>query len=391
MDRQQAAKFMLDCLRTMLQRKGSDLFISADFPPACKIDGKVMPLTEQPLTPAQASTLVRSIMNDHQIREFDATKECNFAINPPGIGRFRVNVFVQQGRTGAVLRIIPTEIPKIETLNLPPVLKELTLTMRGLILVVGGTGSGKSTTLAAMLGYRNANTYGHIITIEDPVEFVHKHDKCLITQREVGVDTQSWDNALVNTLRQAPNVILIGEIRTRETMEHAINFSETGHLCLSTLHANNADQALDRIINLFPEERRAQLLMDLSLNLQAVISQRLISKVGGGRVAAVEIMINTPLIQDLIFKGRVNEIKAIMKKSKESGMQTFDMALFDLYETGQITYEDALRSADSMTDLRLRIKLEGKESDDRDVLGDVDGLAIVGDDDADNPPLTYGR
>ena len=297
MDRQQAAKLMLDCLRTMLQRKGSDLFISADFPPACKIDGKLTPLTETPLRPEQTATLVRSIMNDHQLRELDATKECNFAINPPDIGRFRVNVFVQQGHIGAVLRIIPDQIPKLEDLSLPPILKDLVLTKRGLILVVGGTGSGKSTTLAAMLGYRNASTCGHIITIEDPVEFVHKHDKCLITQREVGVDTLSWDNALINALRQAPNVILIGEIRTRETMEHAINFSETGHLCLSTLHANSANQALDRIINLFPEARRAQLLMDLSLNLKAVISQRLLSKTGGGRGAAIDIMINSPLIQ----------------------------------------------------------------------------------------------
>ena len=392
MDRQQAAKYMLDCLRTMLQRKGSDLFISAEFPPACKIDGKLTPLTDQPLKPDQTATLVRSIMNDHQIREFDATKECNFAINPAGIGRFRVNVFVQQGRTGAVLRIIPTDIPKIEDLNLPPILRDLVLTKRGLILVVGGTGSGKSTTLAAMLGYRNANTRGHIITIEDPVEFVHKHDQCLITQREIGVDTESWDNALVNTLRQAPNVILIGEIRTRETMAHAINFSETGHLCLSTLHANNANQALDRIINLFPEERRAQLLMDLSLNLKAVVSQRLLPKVGGGRIAAVEIMINSPLIQDLVFKGKVHEIKEIMQRSKESGMQTFDMALFDLYEAGQITYEDALRSADSMNELRLRIKLEGKDADEHDVLGDVDGLSIVGEDEDDgSSPMSFGR
>jgi len=391
-DRQQAAKYMLDCLRTMLQRKGSDLFISAEFPPACKIDGKLTPLTDQPLKPDQTATLVRSIMNDHQIREFDATKECNFAINPAGIGRFRVNVFVQQGRTGAVLRIIPTDIPKIEDLNLPPILRDLVFTKRGLILVVGGTGSGKSTTLAAMLGYRNANTRGHIITIEDPVEFVHKHDQCLITQREIGVDTESWDNALVNTLRQAPNVILIGEIRTRETMAHAINFSETGHLCLSTLHANNANQALDRIINLFPEERRAQLLMDLSLNLKAVVSQRLLPKVGGGRIAAVEIMINSPLIQDLVFKGKVHEIKEIMQRSKESGMQTFDMALFDLYEAGQITYEDALRSADSMNELRLRIKLEGKDADEHDVLGDVDGLSIVGEDEDDgSSPMSFGR
>ncbi len=382
MDRQQAAKFMLDCLRTMLQRGGSDLFVSANFPPACKIDGKLTPLTETPLKPEQTSTLIRSIMNDHQIREFDATKECNFAIAPPGIGRFRVNAFIQQQRTGAVLRIIPTKIPTIDGLNLPPILKELVLTKRGMILVVGGTGSGKSTTLAAMIGHRNATTYGHIITIEDPVEFVHQHDNCLITQREVGVDTQNWESALVNTLRQAPNVILIGEIRTRETMEHAVNFSETGHLCLSTLHANSADQALDRIINLFPEERRAQLLMDLSLNLKAVICQRLINKVGGGYVVAIEIMINSPLIQDLIFKGHVHGIKAIMKKSKESGMQTFDMHLFDLYEAGMITYEDALRSADSMTDLRLRFKLESKDAHETDALGDMDGLSIVDEDEA---------
>jgi len=381
MDRQQAAKYMLDCLRTMLARNGSDLFISADFPPACKIDGKLTPLTEQTLKTEQTSTLVRSIMNDHQIREFDATKECNFAINPPGIGRFRVNAFLQQGRVGAVLRIIPTEIPKLEDLGLPRILKDLILTKRGLILVVGGTGSGKSTSLAAMIGHRNEHTFGHIITIEDPVEFVHKHINCLITQREVGVDTESWDNALVNTLRQAPNVILIGEIRTRETMEHAINFSETGHLCLSTLHANSANQALDRIINLFPEERRAQLLMDLSLNLKAVISQRLLPKVGGGRVAAIEIMINSPLIQNLIFKGKVHEIKEIMQKSKEAGMQTFDMALFDLYESGTITYEDAMRAADSMNELRLRIKLEGKDANQHDALGDLEGLSIVGDDD----------
>ena len=383
MDRQQAAKFMLDCLRTMLARNGSDLFISADFPPACKIDGRLTPLTEHPLTPDQTSVLVRSIMNDHQIRDFDATKECNFAINPPGIGRFRVNVFVQQGRIGGVLRIIPTEIPTVEQLGLPLILNKLALTKRGLILVVGGTGSGKSTTLAAMLGYRNQHTRGHIVTIEDPVEFVHKHQQCLITQREVGVDTDSWDNALVNTLRQAPDVILIGEIRTRETMEHAINFSETGHLCLSTLHANSANQALDRIINLFPEERRSQLLMDLSLNLKAVVSQRLLPRIGGGRVAAVEIMINSPLIQDLIFKGKVNEIKGVMRRSKEGGMQTFDMALFDLYEAGLITYEDAMRAADSMNELRLKIKLEGREAKARDTLGEVDGLTILGEDNGD--------
>ena len=377
MDRQQAAKFVLDCLRTMLARKGSDLFISAGFPPACKLDGKLTPLSQQALKPEQTSLLARSIMNDRQVRQFDAAKECNFAISPPGIGRFRVNAFVQQGYSGLVLRTIPTQIPTIEQLGVPPILSELVLSKRGLILVVGGTGSGKSTTLAAMLGVRNRETYGHIITIEDPVEFVHEHRNCLITQREVGVDTESWDNALVNTLRQAPDVILIGEIRSRETMEHAINFSETGHLCLSTLHANSANQALDRIINLFPEERRPQLLMDLSLNLRAIVAQRLLPKVGGGRVAAVEIMINSPLIQDLIFKGRVSEIKAIMQRSKEQGMQTFDMALFDLYQVGQIGYEDALRMADSMNELRLRIKLEGKHAAAADSLGDDAGLSIL--------------
>ncbi|MBK1647542.1 PilT/PilU family type 4a pilus ATPase [Rhabdochromatium marinum] len=381
MDRQQAAKFMLDCLRMMMARKGSDLFISADFPPACKIDGKLTPLSEKPLSVDQTGVLVRSIMNDYQLKEYDANKECNFAISPPGIGRFRVNAFVQQGRAGVVLRTIPTEIPEIDELGLPPVLKDLVLTKNGMILVVGGTGSGKSTSLAAMIGYRNEKTHGHIITIEDPVEFVHRHRNCLITQREVGVDTDSWDNALVNTLRQAPNVILIGEIRQRETMEHAINFAETGHLCLSTLHANNANQALDRIINMFPEERRPQLLMDLSLNLKAVISQRLLPRVGGGRVAAIEILINSPLIQDLIFKGKVHEIKGVMKRSREQGMQTFDMALFDLYEAGLITLEDGLRSADSMNELRLKIKLESAEATEGDAFGDTNGLSLVGEDD----------
>jgi twitching motility protein PilU len=388
MDRQQAAKFVLDCLRTMRARNGSDLFISAGFPPACKLDGKLAPLSQQSLKPEQTSLLVRSIMNDSQVRQFDASKECNFAISPPGIGRFRVNAFVQQGRSGMVLRTIPTEIPTLEQLGLPAVLSDLVLSKRGLILVVGGTGSGKSTSLAAMLGVRNRETHGHIITIEDPIEFVHDHRNCLITQREVGVDTESWDNALVNTLRQAPDVILIGEIRARETMEHAINFSETGHLCLSTLHANSANQALDRIINLFPEERRAQLLMDLSLNLRAIISQRLLPKVGGGRVAAIEIMINSPLIQDLIFKGRVSEIKAVMQRSKEQRMQTFDMALFDLYEAGSISYEDALRTADSMNELRLRIKLEGKQAGRGAALGSEEGLSIV---DESELPAHQGR
>jgi twitching motility protein PilU len=380
-DRTQATKYMLDCLKLMLSRDGSDLFITAGFPPAVKAHGKMTPLNDQVLSGQQTNMLCRSIMNDKQIKEFDSSKECNFAIAPKGIGRFRVNSFVQQGNAGMVLRTITTEIPDFDKMGLPPVLKDLVLQKRGLVLVVGGTGSGKSTTLAAMLGVRNKETYGHIITIEDPVEYVHPHVNCMITQREVGVDTDSWDNALINTLRQAPDVILIGEIRQRETMEHAINFAETGHLALSTLHANSANQALDRIINMFPEERRQQLLMDLSLNLKAVVSQRLLAKVGGGRVAAIEILINSPLIQDLIFKGDVHGIKEIMQKSKEMGMQTFDMALFDLYEAGLISYEDAMRNADSMNELRLKIKLEGAESKGKDHLSELDGLSLLSEDD----------
>ena len=305
--------------------------------------------------------MVRSIMNDKQIKEFDATKECNFAIAPQGIGRFRVSAFIQQGYVGAVLRTITTEIPTLEDLELPPILKDVVMNKRGIVIVVGGTGSGKSTTLAAMIGHRNENSRGHIVSIEDPVEYVHPHKGCVITQREVGIDTESWHNALRNTLRQAPDVILIGEIRDRETMQYAIQFAETGHLCLATLHANSANQALDRIINFFPEERRHQLLMDLSLNTRGFISQRLIPREGGiGRIAAMEIMLNTPLIADLIFKGEVGQIKDIMSKSTRLGMQTFDQALFDLYEGGTISYEEAMRNADSKNELRLRIKLESK-------------------------------
>jgi twitching motility protein PilU len=361
MERDQAIKFMQDLLRAMIQRKGSDLFITAGFPPAMKVDGQITPITDKPLTPDQAGMLVRAIMNDRQTKEFDASKECNFAINPPGIGRFRVNAFVQQGRAGAVLRTITTEIPDFDKMGLPPVLKEVVMSKRGLVIMVGGTGSGKSTSLAAMLGYRNKNTKGHIITIEDPIEYVHPHLGCLITQREVGVDTDSWEIALKNTLRQAPDVILIGEIRDRETMEHAVQFAETGHLCLSTLHANSANQALDRIVNLFPEERRHQLLMDLSLNIKGIISQRLIKKPDGkGRVAALEILLNSPLISDLIFKGEIAMIKEIMSKSTQLGMQTFDQALFNHYEERNISYEEAIRNADSQNELRLRIKLESK-------------------------------
>ena len=378
MEREQATKFMYDLLRLLLQKKGSDLFITVGFPPAFKVDGKMTPVSNQALTPQHTAELARSIMNDKQAAEFEATKECNFAIAPAGIGRFRVNTFVQQANIGMVLRVITTTIPKIEDLGLPPVLKDVIMTKRGLAIMVGGTGSGKSTTLAAMIGYRNENSYGHIITIEDPIEYTHPHKSCLITQREVGVDTNSWEMALKNTLRQAPDVILIGEVRERDTMEHAIAFAETGHLCLGTLHANSANQALDRIINFFPEERRQQLLMDLSLNLRALVSQRLIPlKEGKGRAAAVEVMLNSPLIADLIFKGDVHEIKEIMKKSRELGMQTFDQALFDMYEAGKISYEDALRNADSVNDLRLTIKLQSKEAKNRDITSGIEHLNIV--------------
>lgn len=363
MERDQAIKFMQDLLRAMKSKDGSDLFITAGFPPAMKIDGNMTPVTDKPLSQDQASMLTRAIMNDRQTKEFDSTKECNFAISPAGIGRFRVNAFVQQGRAGCVLRTITTDIPEFDKLGLPPVLKDVVLSKNGLVIVVGGTGSGKSTTLASMLGVRNKETRGHIVTIEDPVEYVHPHRGCLITQREVGVDTETWHSALKNTLRQAPDVILIGEIRDRDTMEYAVQFAETGHLCLSTLHANSANQALDRVINLFPQEKREQVLMDLSLNLKAIISQRLVIKPDGkGRVAAMEIMLNSPLISDLIFKGEVAQIKEIMSKSNELGMQTFDQALFDLYEAGKISYEEAIRNADSQNELRLKIKLQSKRS-----------------------------
>ena len=378
MEREQALKFVHELLRAMLAKRASDLFITAGFPPAMKIDGKMTPVSSSSLSPIHTGEIARSVMTDKQAAEFEATKECNFAIAPAGIGRYRVNAFVQQGRIGMVLRTITTTIPKMEDLNLPPVLKDVVMTKRGLVILVGGTGSGKSTTLAAMVGYRNENSYGHIITIEDPVEYVHDHKNCVITQREIGVDTDNWFAALKNTLRQAPDVILIGEIRDRETMDYAIAFAETGHLCMSTLHANSTNQALDRIINFFPEERRHQLLMDLSLNLKAFVSQRLIpKKEGKGRIAAIEILLNSPLIQDLIFKGEVHEIKEVMKRSREIGMQTFDQALFDLYEGDYISYEDALRNADSLNDLRLKIKLEGKNSKEKDLAAGLEHLEIV--------------
>jgi twitching motility protein PilU len=377
MDRDKAVSFIYDLLRTLVGKNGSDLFITVGAPPSIKVDGKMTPLTPQPLAATHTQVLVRSIMNDRQAGEFDRTQECNFAISLPGVCRFRVNAFVQRDSSGMVIRVINSEIPKFEDLRLPPILREIAMTKRGLVIFVGGTGSGKSTSLAAMVGYRNENSHGHIITIEDPVEYVHEHKSCIVTQREVGVDTDSYDIALKNTLRQAPDVILIGEIRDRSAMEHAIAFAETGHLCLSTLHANSTNQALDRIINFFPDERRAQLLMDLSLNLKAVISQRLLPIAQGeGRVPAVEIMINTPLMSDLIFKGNVHEMKTLIKKSNETGMQTFDQHLFELLESGFITYEDALRYADSVNDLRLRIKLEGKGAKKQDLISEVGHLEM---------------
>ena len=377
MEREQAIKFMLDLLRLMRQKNASDLFITVGFPPAMKIDGKMTPVSKQPLTPENATAMTHCIMNDKQLKEFDATKECNFAIAPPGIGRYRCNAYIQQGYPGLVLRTITTEIPDIDSLGLPEVMKDIVMTKNGLVIMVGGTGSGKSTSLAAMIDYRNGNSYGHIITIEDPIEYVHPHKGCVIMQREVGVDTEDWGIALKNTLRQAPDVILLGEIRDRETMEFAIQFAETGHLALATLHANNANQALDRIINFFPEERRTQLLMDLSANLRSIISQRLLkNKDGKGRVAAIEILINSPLIKDLVLKGEIHEIKAVMKKSTEIGMKTFDQALFDLYEADLISYDDAMRNADSMNELRLRIKLEGKAAKNRDNMDGLDHLTL---------------
>ncbi|MAA75077.1 MAG: type IV pili twitching motility protein PilT [Salinisphaeraceae bacterium] len=359
MEREQAIKLVMDLLRELRERNGSDLFLTSGFPPAIKVDGKVTKVREEPLSHEHAALVVRAIMNDRQAKEFDATKECQFAISPK-IGRFRVSAFVQQGRIGAVLRTINTEIPTLAELDLPESLKDIVMSKRGLVIFVGATGSGKSTSLAAMLGHRNDNTDGHIISIEDPIEYVHPHRRCIVTQREVGADTESWENALKNTLRQAPDVILIGEVRTRETMEYAIQFAETGHLVLCTMHANNANQALDRVINFFPEEKREQVLMDLSFNLRSIVSQRLVRRESGGRVAAMEILLNTPLISDLIFKGEVSQIKEVMKRSTEQGMVTFDQFLFQLYEQHVISYSEAVRNADSQNEVRLQIKLNSK-------------------------------
>ncbi|APW47960.1 PilT/PilU family type 4a pilus ATPase [Rhodoferax antarcticus] len=378
MERDQATSFITDLLKLMVGRGGSDLFLTAELPPAIKVDGKVTKVSPQPLNGTHTIALARAIMNDRQIAEFERTKECNFAISPPTLGRFRVNAFMQQGKVGMVLRTIPSKLPTIDGLKMPQILKDIVNTKRGLCILVGSTGSGKTTTLAAMVDWRNETTFGHIITVEDPIEFVHAHKNCVVTQREVGIDTDSWEAALKNTLRQAPDVILMGEIRDRETMELAIAFAETGHLCLATLHANSTNQAIDRVINFFPEERRQQVLMDLSLNLKAMVSQRLIVKPDGkGRTAVVEIMINSPLISDLIFKGQVLEIKEVMKKSTNIGMQTFDQSLFTAYEESTITYEDALRNADSVNDLRLQIKLNSKRGRSSNLAAGTESITII--------------
>ncbi len=350
-------------LRLMVSRNASDLFVTAGYPPAIKLNGKVTPISQQTLTPTETEVLARALMNERNLQGFVATHEANFAHYDPHIGRFRVNVFVQQGRTGFVMRHINTRIPKLDQLHLPPMMRDIAMMPRGLVIMVGATGSGKSTTLAAMVGHRNQNAQEHIVTVEDPIEFVHEHGKCIITQREIGMDTDDWESALKNTMRQAPDVIMIGEIRDRETMQYAMSYAETGHLCLSTLHANNANQALDRILSFFQRDRREQILLDLSLNLRAIISQRLIPRTDGkGRIPAVEILLNSPLVSDLIMKGQLDEIKDIMMRSRDLGMQTFDQSLFDLYTIGIITAEDALRNADSFNDLRLRIKLHAKST-----------------------------
>ena len=371
-------------LRLMVEKGGSDLFITAGVPPSMKINGKIVPVTKTAMSPEMTRETVHSVMNEQQRRDFAENHECNFAISARGIGRFRVSAFYQRNLAGMVLRRIETNIPTLEDLRLPDVLKNLAMTKRGLILFVGATGTGKSTSLAAMIGYRNKNSSGHIISIEDPIEFIHQHQGCIVTQREVGIDTESFDIALKNTLRQAPDVILIGEIRTRETMDYAVAFAETGHLCLATLHANNANQALDRIINFFPADRQQQVWMDLSLNLKAIVAQQLVPTPDGkGRRAVIEVLINTPLVADLIRKGEVHELKALMKRSTELGMQTFDQALYHLYEQGEITYDDALLHADSSNDLRLMIKL-GSETDGEHLQSTSQGFSLEVSDDERN-------
>ncbi|ARU86815.1 PilT/PilU family type 4a pilus ATPase [Pseudomonas sp. M30-35] len=375
-------------LRLMVEKGGSDLFITAGVPPSMKVNGKIMPITKTAMSPEQTRETVHSVMNEQQRRDFTENHECNFAISARGVGRFRVSAFYQRNLAGMVLRRIETNIPTLDDLQLPEILKKLALTKRGLVLFVGATGTGKSTSLAAMIGYRNKNSSGHIISIEDPIEYIHQHQNCIVTQREVGIDTESFEVALKNTLRQAPDVILIGEVRTRETMDHAVAFAETGHLCLATLHANNANQALDRIINFFPADRQNQVWMDLSLNLKAIVAQQLIPTPDGkGRRAVIEVLINTPLAADLIRKGDVHELKALMKRSTEQGMQTFDQALYNLYSQGEITYEDALLYADSANDLRLMIKL-GSETDGDHLTSMSQGLSLEVSND-DNPGRSF--
>jgi twitching motility protein PilU len=375
---EQTQNVVFDLLRRLVDKKASDLFLTAGFPPAMKLDGKMTPLSSKALTAMQTQEIARAVMNEKQHLDFQQNNECNFSIGVPGLSRFRVNAFIQRSAVGLVFRTIAMKIPELKDLGMPEVLKDLALIKRGLVIFVGATGSGKSTSLAAMVGYRNENSHGHIVTIEDPIEFVHEHKNCIVTQREVGVDTESWAIGLKNSLRQAPDVILIGEIRDRETMDYAIAFAETGHLCMATLHANNSNQALDRIINFFPEDRRQQLLLDLSLNMKAFISQRLIPrKDGQGRVAAVEVMLQSPFISDLILRGAVHEIKELIAKSREMGMQTFDQSLFDLHEAGSISYEDAIRNADSVNDVRLKIKLDGKINRGMDLGHGLQGLDVI--------------
>ncbi|MCG6117307.1 MAG: PilT/PilU family type 4a pilus ATPase [Aquimonas sp.] len=364
-------------LKLMSHKKASDLFVTSGMPPTIKVHGRLQPITQTPLTPQQSRDLVLNVMTPNQREEFEKTHECNFAIGVSGVGRFRVSCFYQRNQVGMVLRRIETRIPTCDELNLPPVIKTLSMTKRGIVILVGATGTGKSTTLAAMIGYRNQNSSGHIITIEDPIEYVHKHEGCIITQREVGIDTDSWENALKNTLRQAPDVIMIGEVRTREGMDHAIAFAETGHLVLCTLHANNANQAMDRIINFFPEDRRNQLLMDLSLNLKGVVAQQLIPTPDGkGRRIALEVLLGTPLVQDYIRDGEVHKLKEVMKESTNLGMKTFDQALFELYQAGEISYEDALRHADSANEVRLKIKL-AQGGDLHSLAQGMDGVELI--------------
>jgi len=390
MERNEAMSLIVKLLSMMLEQGGSDLFITAGFPPAMKVKGQMTPLSDRTLNGEDAKAITQSVMNDKQLQEFEATKECNFAIQPAGLSRFRVNAYVQQGMQGLVIRTIASEIPNIDDLGLPEILKDVIMTKNGLVIMVGGTGSGKSTSMAAMLDHRNEHSKGHIITIEDPIEYVHPHKNCVVMQREVGVDTDSWESALHNTLRQAPDVIVLGEIRDKEIMDFGVEFAQTGHLALATLHANNANQAIDRILGFFPSDKQIKLMQDLSLNLRAIISQRLIRTVDGGRCAAIEILINTPLISDLIAKGDISGIKEIMGKSKELGMQTFDQALFELYSQGRISYDEAVKNADSANEVRLKIKL-AKEVSTEDDSGDESAsggfkLSMIDDDDKDETP-----